>query len=146
MADKPTNGKSKGGRPSKYDPAFCDQLEKHMAQGFSIESFAGKIGVSRDTLYAWSKVHPEFSDTIKRGTDQSLFFWEKLGLMGVLGKQKGFNATMWIFNMKNRFKWRDYWDEPADQNQGDALKNAIAAIRSENKAPSKPAKKKGKKV
>jgi len=35
--------------------------------------------------------------------------WEKIGLEGTMGGIKGFNATSWSFNMKNRFPrdWRD---------------------------------------
>lgn len=132
--------KSKGGRPSKYNPALIEDLVKHMTQGLSFESFAGRVGVHKDTLYEWLKHHPEFSDAKKRGEAGSLLFWEKLGLLGVVGKQKGFNATMWIFNMKNRFKWRDYWEEPEKNNQSDALRNALSAIREENKPKKQKAK------
>ena len=78
-----------------------------MSSGYSIESFGAVVGVSRETVFEWAKVHPDFSNAIKRGTDQSLLFWERMGMTGMAGKIQGFNAAVYIFNMKNRFKWRD---------------------------------------
>ena len=78
-----------------------------MSKGFSKDVVAAKLGISRDTLYEWAKTHDDFSDSIKRGEAKSLYFWEKIGMDGMLGKIKGFNATVWIFVMKNRFHYRD---------------------------------------
>ena len=61
------------GRPSKYLKKYDEMLLKHMSQGFSYESFAGSIGVCRDTLYEWESKHPNFSDTKKRAIDACLF-------------------------------------------------------------------------
>jgi len=95
------------GRPSKYDPKYCNQALKLMAKGFSKEVVAAKLGINRDTLYEWCKSHPEFSDTIKVGEAKSLLFWEQKGIDGMMGKIKGFRCPVWIFVMKNRFGWRD---------------------------------------
>lgn len=95
------------GRPTKYDPAMCQELIDFMAQGYSKEATAAKLGIAKDTLYAWDKKHTEFSDAIKEGEIKSLLFWEKTGMAGMLGKLPGFNSTAWIFNMKNRHKWAD---------------------------------------
>ena len=78
-----------------------------MAQGLSKESFAGDIGVHKDTIYEWADRHKAFSDAIKRGEGKSRIFWEKMGNAGALGRLPGFNSASWIFNMKNRFGWRD---------------------------------------
>jgi hypothetical protein len=107
-----------GGRPTDYDPKYCQELIDHMKGGLSFESFAALADVNRDTLYEWVKVHPEFSDAKKRGTDLNLIWWERIGraaMLGHAGKDadgkpiplKNFNATLWIFNMKNRHGWRD---------------------------------------
>ena len=113
------------GRPSKYEENFCNMLITHMAQGYSFESFGAIIDVHRDTLYEWLKKHEEFSDAKKRAHEHCLFWWEQLGRHGAMGlktmkkkKKDGttedvdisrFNAAMWIYNMKCRFKdgWRD---------------------------------------
>lgn len=96
-----------GGRPTKYKPEYCEDLIAHMKQGLSFESFAAHCNTHFDSLYEWCKKYPEFSEAKKEGTAQCLAVWEKIGMQGTLGKIKNFNTASWIFNMKNRFKWRD---------------------------------------
>lgn len=112
------------GRPTKYDPSYCVDLMEHMGKGLSFESFASTIQVNRDTLYAWRTAHKDFSDAWVMGRDRCLTFWENLGAAGIMGLKKfldgngeqrelntkGFNNTLWIYNMKVRFG-RD-WIEP----------------------------------
>jgi transcriptional regulator with XRE-family HTH domain len=105
------------GRPSKYQEHFCQMLIEHMSKGLSFESFAGVIGVSRDTVYRWARDIAAFDEAKEIGTSKSLLLWEKIGIDGVWdlteyenGKpsfSKRLNTASWIFNMKNRFKWRD---------------------------------------
>lgn len=95
------------GRPTKYKPEMCQQVIDFMAQGYSKEATAAQIGIAKDTLYEWVKKHTEFSDAIKEGEDKSRLWWEKIGMAGMVGKVPGFNATTWIFNMKNRHNWAD---------------------------------------
>lgn len=120
---------NKLGRPSKYKPEYCEQLVEHMNSGLSFESFAAVIGVNRDTLYEWTKVHSEFSDAQKEGLDKSLLFWEKLGIDNIINtsesesfgegqgssKSRSLNSSVYIFNMKNRFKWKDKQPDENDQ-------------------------------
>lgn len=93
------------GRPTKYKPEYCEALIEHMLRGKSFEAFAGVLRVDHDTLYEWCKRHKEFSDTKKVGLAISRNFWEEMGIDGIT--IPGFNTALWIFNMKNRFGWRD---------------------------------------
>jgi hypothetical protein len=80
-------------------------LIEHMASGLSIESFAGVINCSIDSLYEWVKVHSNFSEAKKRGTAQSLLYYEKLGRAMAdprIDTSKS-NSTVWIYQMKCRF-------------------------------------------
>lgn len=95
-----------GGRPTKYKPEYCEQLVEWGKQGLSFEAFAGEIDVCKETLYEWTRKHPEFLDAKKRHESKCRVWWEKIGNTQAAGKLQG-NATSWIFNMKNRFKWRD---------------------------------------
>lgn len=53
------------GRPTKYDPAYCQAVIEDAAQGFSLSAFCGGIQVARDTLTGWRQQHPEFDDACK---------------------------------------------------------------------------------
>ena len=114
------NGKLATGRPAfVLKPEYCEMLMVHMGQGYSYESFAADLDCCIDTMYELEKKHPEFSEAKKRGRARSMKFWEKLGIAGTRGNNKvkmddgtimelkAFNSGAWIFNMKNRFDWRD---------------------------------------
>jgi hypothetical protein len=96
-----------GGRPSKYDPAFCDAIVDFMAQGYSVTAFAGSIRVARSTVYLWAEEHPEFSDALQTAQAIAALWWENR-LRDVAERNEG-NATAAIFGLKNRAAddWRD---------------------------------------
>ena len=93
------------GRPTKYKPEYCEMLVEHMTGGLSFEAFGAVADVSEDTLHEWKKVHKEFSESYKKGLSHSRKHWEEMGHDMVLAGQG--NTTAWIFNMKNRFNWKD---------------------------------------
>lgn len=95
------------GRPTDYKPEYCEMLVEHMKKGFSFESFAAVVDCTRSTIYKWVETHPEFSDAQSKGKMHSAMFWENMGINGAMGALDGFNASAWIFNMKNRHNWRD---------------------------------------
>jgi hypothetical protein len=80
-----------------------------MAEGYSYTACAGLFGVWFQTLYDWEKRYPEWVKAKAIGTAKAQLFWEKLCLDNMLTEFRGptFNTTAWIFNMKNRFQWRD---------------------------------------
>lgn len=53
------------GRPTKYDPSYCDAVIADGQLGFSLTAFAGGIGVDRSTISEWRKVHPDFDAACK---------------------------------------------------------------------------------
>lgn len=95
------------GRPTIYQTKYCQKIIDWMADGYSISSFAGKIGVGERTIYDWVKKYEEFSQSIKIGRTKSILYWEQIGMKGMNGEIPHFNATVWIFNMKNRLGWAD---------------------------------------
>lgn len=113
------------GRKTAYKAEYCDGLVSHMAQGYSYETFSAMIGVTRKTLYNWEEKHKEWVKAKEKGMELCQFFWEQLGTMGTMGikvenanKQvydySKVNPTLWIFNMKNRFHWKDRMDMTTD--------------------------------
>ena len=95
------------GRPSKYDPAFCDTAEEVLSQGYSEAVLAGDLGVCMDTITEWKKVHEEFSLSIKIGRARGARIWEDR--LKKLAEANEGNATGVIFGLKNRHPdaWKD---------------------------------------
>jgi transcriptional regulator with XRE-family HTH domain len=96
-----------GGRPTKYDPKYCEMLFSHMSEGYSLESFAGLIGVSRSTLYEWIENNAEFSDIAARSKAAQLRANEQLMRDLAKGKIRNGNTAAATFLMKNYHRWAD---------------------------------------
>jgi len=97
------------GRPSKYDPAFCDRVIELSREGASKAEIALDLDIAYSTFDVWQNEIPEFSDAVKRAERISQGWWERQGRLATFGAVEGFNATSYIFNMKNRFKqdWQE---------------------------------------
>lgn len=108
------------GRPSKYDPAFCDVVIAAGDDGETIVGMAELCGVHRETLRDWMEKYPEFSAAVKSGMQRSQVWWERQGRLATFGAIPGFNPTSYIFNMKNRFKedWRDKVEQDLTSSDG----------------------------
>jgi transposase-like protein len=99
--------KSKGGRPSSYDPSVCERIIALGAEGKSKAQIARGLGVVRNTLDNWASEHPEFLNALKASREAAMSWWEDQGQLGITADK--FNATAFIFQMKNRFP-DDYRD------------------------------------
>lgn len=97
------------GRPSKYDPAFCDRVIELGREGASFAEMALELDIAYSTFDVWKNDNAEFSEAVKKAERLSQGWWEREGRKATFGGIDGFNATSFIFNMKNRFKqdWRD---------------------------------------
>lgn len=65
------------GRPSKYDPDYCEAVVEHMKDGASLTSFAAEIDVARSTIGEWMNEFPEFSAACARAKAKCAAWWEK---------------------------------------------------------------------
>ena len=73
-------------------------------------------GIDRDTFYLWVHTYPKFAKAYEEGKFLSEAWWNSVGRLGAIGARP-IQPAMWIFNMKNRFGWRD---RPAeDEGAGD---------------------------
>lgn len=98
-----------GGRPTKYKPEMCDDVVKMGSDGMGLVEISTKLGISFETFTVWRREKKEFSDAIKESIRQCQAWWEAKGREATFGGVEGFNATSYIFQMKNRFRddWRD---------------------------------------
>ena len=111
------------GRPSKYNPAMCDAAIECGKQGMGRAEIAAQLDISRDTLNEWCKDNAEFSAAIKRALDLSQAWWEGKGREGSVGMVDGFDATGYIFQMKNRF--RDEWNDTTRSEHSGTVVTAV---------------------
>ena len=54
----------KGGRPTAYEPEYCQTVLDDAALGHTLGATAARIGVSRSTLLAWVHRFPEFDEAV----------------------------------------------------------------------------------
>jgi hypothetical protein len=112
------------GRPTDYLPEYDQALYDHMAEGFTYESFAGRIGVARATIYGWEAKHPSFMDAKNAGREAQLFANERTMHGIAKGKLRDANVTAQIFIMKNCHRWVDRHEVEASEETKQALKLA----------------------
>lgn len=95
------------GRPTDYKQAYCNEVKDHLAEGFTLASWAGTIGICRATAYNWSHNNPDFLDAIKIGRAKGQLVWEKR-LANQALTNAGNTASI-IFAMKNLYQddWAD---------------------------------------
>jgi len=99
---------AKIGRPTKYRKEMCETMLDLFKGGAIVAEVCAELDIHRDTFYQWVKEKPEFSDTYKKGKELAESWWAKTGQAGMLGElEQPINSSMWIFNMKARFKWQD---------------------------------------
>jgi hypothetical protein len=106
------------GRPTKYKAEFCNLVIELMKDGASKAECCVDMGITPQTFIEWAKDKEEFSEAVKQGELASKAWWEKKGRSATFGGEEGFNATSFIFNMKNRFKNNDdFGDNWADMRE-----------------------------
>ena len=96
----------KGDNNKKYKPEYVDSLPMMFANGESVAEVCVELNISRQAFYDWSDKYPDFKEAYNEGKMRSEAWWSKLGRAGAAGKVD-INPTTWIFNMKNRFSWKD---------------------------------------
>lgn len=120
------------GRPTKYDPSFCETVIESGQAGKTLAGMAEDLDIDRSTLNEWMDAHEDFSRAVKRGLQKAQAWWEDQGRIATFGGIDGFNATSYIFQMKNRFK--EDWREKVETEHSGGIQ--IAAVEWHVKDPS----------
>lgn len=106
-----TGEKRPVGRPSQYDPMYCERVIELGKIGKSVEQIAANIGVGTKTLYNWRDEHPEFLHALDLAKELELDWWESIAqAMMVENKDSDkLNASIWSRSMAARFpkKYRE---------------------------------------
>lgn len=119
------------GRPKKNLDVLPDGWQDTVIQmgmnGASDVEIIAYLNVSKDLFYRWLDEEPEFSATIKRARTLCEAWWTRHGMMMASGEAEG-NATVWIFNMKNRFKWTDKVEQSVTSPDGSLAPTKIELV------------------
>jgi hypothetical protein len=118
------------GRPTLYRPEYCQKAIELMGQGYDLTAFAGSIGVSRESIYAWIEAQPDFRHAVNIGRNARSFALQKK----LLKTSMGVGVTAAIFALKNAepTDWQDRYNTTTEVNiriekLSDAQLNEIAA-------------------
>lgn len=98
------------GRPPIYRDEFCEMVIEFGSQGFSKAEMAAELGVTRETIYAWTREHPRFSDAMSRAHDLSLSWWEKKGRESLVMPQ-GYTFQQNLYSRSMAARYPDEWRE-----------------------------------
>lgn len=93
------------GRPTLYTDLMPIRLVETLSTGKSLTIFCRDMGIHVDTAYEWIKIHPEFSEALRRGRTFQQAVWEEK-LEGFM-LDKSVNAPLVKWYMTNVFKWSD---------------------------------------
>lgn len=99
------------GRPSLYDPAYCEKVIELGKLGKSTEAIGAMLGVGTATLYRWRDEHSEFREALDLAKDFELYWWEEQAQLHMLENKESdkLNASLWSRSMAARFpkKYRE---------------------------------------
>ena len=99
------------GRPSLYDPSYCDKVVELGALGKSIEQISSNLGVSCRVLYDWRDKYPEFLHALEQAKEAEQTWWEDQAQAYMLEHKDAakLNASIWSRSMAARFpkKYRE---------------------------------------
>lgn len=97
------------GRPSSFDPAYCDRIIELGNGGASVAEMAYELGTTKQTLHNWCEAHPQFLDAFTRAKLASQVWWERKGRTGMEKSSSEFQGNLWSRNMAARFPedWRE---------------------------------------
>lgn len=109
-----------GGRPSKYDPAYCEQVVELGKQGKSPVQIACALDVSRVTMLGWAEKHPAFSTALTRAKELEQDWWENVAQTALFADK--FQASVWAKSMSARFR-NDYTEKVTQEHTGRLVVN-----------------------
>ena len=106
-----TTEKRPVGRPSLYDPSFCDEVVELGRKGKSVEQIASILNVSLRTMYSWRDSHEEFLHALDDAKTYEQAWWEEQAAAYMVENKESdrLNATLWSRSMAARFpkKYRE---------------------------------------
>ena len=103
------------GRPSKYQPEYCQQIIELGKLGKSIAQMAAHFDVDKASIYRWSEEHEEFRTSLARAKAHSQTWWENAAQQNM--DNRNFNAQLWLKSVASRFR-DDYTEKQVTELTG----------------------------
>jgi len=119
-----------GGRPSDYDPSYCDVVVKLGKDGKSKAQMCSHLDISRQTIDNWAEAHPEFLEALTRAMAHCQAWWEDEAQKNLT--IPGFNAAVWKKSVEARF--RDDYTERQEIKHGGSIKHTLTEMTDEELA------------
>jgi transposase-like protein len=99
------------GRPTLYDPEYCDKVIELGRIGKSVEQIASILNVSLRTMYSWRDAHEEFLHALDDAKTYEQAWWEEQAAAYMVENKDSdrLNSTLWSRSMAARFpkKYRE---------------------------------------
>jgi transposase-like protein len=99
------------GRPSLYDPKYCEEVVALGKLGKSVEQIASRLGFSLRTMYQWKEQHQEFLHALEEAKEHEQAWWEDQADAYMVETKEGpkLNSAIWSRSMAARFpkKYRE---------------------------------------
>jgi len=106
-----TTEKRPVGRPTLYDPKYCEEVVTLGRIGKSVEQIAANLNVSLRTMYLWRDTHEEFMHALDDAKTYEQAWWEEQASAYMVENKESdrLNATLWSRSMAARFpkKYRE---------------------------------------
>jgi hypothetical protein len=93
------------GRPSSYDPSYCEKVIEVGAKGKSLEQISGMLGVTYRTLCRWREEHEDFCHALEQAKVLEMIWWEDHAQSYLVEHKDGerLNVGLWSRSMAARF-------------------------------------------
>lgn len=93
------------GRPSLYDPSYCEQVLTLGALGKSFEQMSAHLKVGITTLKRWRAEHEEFRSALEDAQALAQTWWEDHAQAYLIEHKDGekLNTGLWSRSMAARF-------------------------------------------
>jgi hypothetical protein len=99
------------GRPTLYDPAYCEKVRELGRIGKSIEQICYQLNISIRTIYLWKDTHEEFMQALDDAKTFEQAWWEEQASAYMVENKESdkLNASIWSRSMAARFpkKYRE---------------------------------------
>ena len=118
------------GRPTLYDPAYCDKVVELGKLGKSVEQISTYLNVSLRTMYTWRDAYPDFLHALEEAKIAEQTWWEDQAQAYLLEHKDAakLNASIWSRSMAARFpkKYRESVKQEITGENGAPLLTAIS--------------------